>query len=321
MSSSRAVALGVALLAHAGEAAAETPVTTTIDFSAPPACIDGSTFRANLSSLPMSSLKAEQPRAMIVRITASDGAFHGELTVKHADGTRTLREVDSPRCDDVTSALEFIAAVALGLDRSPPPHEKRKEASTPPVVSPPVTPSSPAARWRFVGEVWAGVTSGAGPRAEFAPGAAIGAMLDAPGLLAPELLLSGNWATSGGIATPVGQATLTLADGALTGCPLRLAAGAAFGLRPCAELQLGALSASGSGATVVPPTSQVRPWGAIAALGRIEWKLRGAVELEAAGGALFPFISDSFFFTPSVPIGTSQVGAFARLGIAIVWPP
>src|SRR5262249_30267859 len=154
-----------------------------------------------------------------------DGAFAGEVRIAHADGTSTVREVTSARCDEIAEALELIAALALGLDSAP---KTADPPAAPKTADPPAAPprTAPAdatpdavrpaepARVRFVGAVYGGIAGNVGPRAAFAPSVAIGVRLDRPGLFAPELDLSGTWAQSGAIETSLGRATLTLVEGA-----------------------------------------------------------------------------------------------------------
>src|SRR4051794_7490165 len=103
----------IVLLACAGEAVADpSPQPFPLAFAAPAACIDASTFRAHLMALPVSPHKTEPPRSIDVRVVEQEGTFTGELRIAHADGTSTLRQVASAHCDEVTEALEFVAALA-----------------------------------------------------------------------------------------------------------------------------------------------------------------------------------------------------------------
>jgi hypothetical protein len=313
----------VAVVACAGDAAAADPSLQSLplDFSAPAACIDAATFRAHLLALPASPHKTEPPRAISVRVVEQQGTFAGELRIAHADGTTTVRQVTSAHCDEITEALEFVAALALGLDHAhgaaaaPPPNEPHEAARSEPA------PVQARPRVRFIGAVYGGLVSNVGPRLDVAPSVAIGVMLDRPGLFAPEVALSGTWAASGAIATSLGSATLTLVDAALAGCPLRLALGAGLALRPCAELELGALTADATAPNLQGPSRQVRPWSAAAALARAEWQVGNYFMVAAEGGAVFPFLYDRFFFTPGTEVySVTPVGAAVKLGAAVVLP-
>ena len=321
----------VAVVTCGGVAAAEPSSLPALplDFSAPAACIDVSTFRAHLAALPPSPHGTELPRAIRVRVVDREGSFTGELVITHADETTTRREVTSGRCDEVTEALEFVAALALGLEHA---RANAAPSSTPAPSAPPKTEPSyatestiaapaPHARVRVLGAVAAGLVSNVAPRAGFAPSVAIGLMLDGPSFFAPEVELSGTRAASGTIETSLGSAKMTLLDAALTACPVRVRLGSAFALRPCAELQIGALSADASASSLSGAKTQVRPWSAAAALARAEWSISASFVVRAEGGAVFPLLYDRFYFTPSTDVySVEPLGAVARVGAAIVLP-
>ena len=129
--SSRRRHVGSALAALAGAAgvlgiagtAKATPENgaLALEFTAPEACIDAATFRERLAALPASPGRTEPPRRVTIVITRHDDLFTGALRVEHANGSTTDRQVTSTRCDEVSDALAFVAAVALGLDYAPPP--------------------------------------------------------------------------------------------------------------------------------------------------------------------------------------------------------
>jgi len=174
---------------------------------------------------------------------------------------------------------------------------------------------------RLLGAVYGGLVTDVGPRVAFAPSVAIGLVLDGPAIFAPELTLSGTWAASGTIATALGQASLTLFEGAFTACPLRLGLGYGLALRPCAEIQLGELSASASAPILSGPSTQSRPWIAAAALARAEWRVGPHFVVAAEGGAVFPLLYDRFYFTPNTDVyNVSAPAAEAKLGVGVVWP-
>jgi hypothetical protein len=259
---------------------------------------------------------------MTIRVTGDGEMFTGELQVEHSDGTTTVRQVASTHCDEVTDALEFVAALALGLDARPP--------APPPAPEPePEREPEPAPvpqRWRLFAAAYGGIASAAGPDVEFAPAVALGVMKDGLDLFAPELELSGTWSMSSHFATKLSPATsqTTLFDAALSVCPLQLGvgrsgAGPALRLRPCAGLQLGALTASTS---LAGSTDQVEPWLAAAVLARAEWVFGKHFMLAADGGAAFPILRPDYFFRPSQvsDFHVPAAGGVARLGAAVLWP-
>jgi hypothetical protein len=302
-------------------------------YSAPATCVDAATFREGLFALPRLPSAPSRGATIIITITEGDGRFTGDLRVEHSDGTATARRVTSPRCDDVSDALELIAAVALGLDStplarpSPPPsvhaveprgHESGRSTASPVIPAP---PAPPPPRWRFTGALRGALLDGLGPRLEIAPEVALGITLDAQGLLAPSFELSGTWATSGSIATSAGTATLTLWGGAVAACPVRIALGRRFAVRPCAEVSAGVISGSASGANVVSAAA-TEPRVALTPLIRLDWSLSESFSLEAETGPSFELSQDHFFFEPSgTPVyDLPAVGSVTRLGVVVQWP-
>jgi hypothetical protein len=299
-----------------------------LDYSAPPSCIDATTFRERLEALPASPGSTAAPDAVTIEIVERDETFHGNVVVRHADGTRTSRRVASARCSEVSDALEFVTALALGLDYAPPaapaPAGPRpSESPTPvPVVAEP-------SHWRFSAGVRGVLISGAGPSFEPGPDVAFGAALDVPRWVAPSFELSGMWTTSGAFATTLnggtGTTKISLAAAAATICPLRIHLAQSFALRPCAEGSFGALFGAGSGTNVTQTTTR-EPWVGLAPLARVEWQLGRRFRLEAESGPDFHVYRDQFYFQRTGSSAVSQayqsptVGSITRLGIAVLFP-
>jgi hypothetical protein len=314
--------VGAPLLGETAAAAPPEP-PTPIEFSAPPSCVDAATFRAHLSALPMSPERTEPPQAVTVRIAESDGGFSGEIVVKHHDGTTTARRVESPRCDEVSDALEFLTAFALGLEKAPPP------APSPPPQAPAAAPVplpkavlATGPRWRFLAALRGALVSSAGPNAEPAAELAVGIVLDEPGWLAPAFELSGARAASQGVSNPAGTATLTLSTGAATACPARIALGPGLAFRPCAKVEVGALSASGTGTGSSTPTTRVEPWVTLAPVARLEWFPARALGLQVESGPDFHLDHARFYFvpsnTPAYPV--PDVGSMTKVGLVVLFP-
>jgi hypothetical protein len=310
-----------------------------LELSAPSACIDAATFRAHLLALPATPGKTESPRAIAVHIEESSGTFVGALRVTHANGTETTREVTSDRCLEVTDALEFVAALALGLEAHVPASASatgvttatKTTIATPVPAAPPARvearrapPPSPPAPWQFAAGAYGRVVGIGGPQPLFGAGASVGLVLDRSGPLAPALHLSGTWAGSGAIVTPLGTATMTLVEAALEACPVRLAIGLGFALRPCVAAEAGTLTASARASNLVGAPSQSRFWGAASLLARVEWKIGKHFMFGGEGGAVLPFAYDHFFFTSDIlaanVLTVASVGAEAKLGVWVVWP-
>jgi hypothetical protein len=306
-------------------------------YTAPAACVDAPAFREGLLGLPRLPGAAPQGATITITITERDGGFIGDLRVEHSDGTTTARQVTSPRCDEVSDALELVAAVALGLDSAPlarpaprPPvrAEKMGEQATGRPVASPVAAAPPPPRWRFTGAVRGALLDGLGPRLEIAPEVALGITLDAPGFFAPSFELSGTWATSGSIETSAGAATLTLWGGAVAACPVRIALGSRFAARPCAEVSAGVIVGAATGANVVPAPAQTEPRLALTPLVRLEWLVSQWFSVEVEAGPSFELSGDNFYFATTsssssvqTPVyGLASVGSVTRLGVVVLWP-
>jgi hypothetical protein len=315
------------LWASGAEAAAPAAAPFGFRYTAPPACIDAATFRQRLAAIPVAPNTAPaQGTTIAITISERGGVFTGDVAVDHADGTTIQREVSSARCDEVVDALELVAALGLGLERppaAPPPPPPPPPVPVPsPAPSPPLAEAPAEAHWQFRGALRLALLSGAGPNFEPGPDVALGIVRDAPGILAPSFEISGTWATSGNIQKEAGNAVLTLWGGALAACPLRFALSAGFGVRPCAQLAVGALSGSGSGTNVAQSAASVEPRVTVAVLVRLEWQLSGWFSLEAEAGPNFEISRDRFYFEPSgAEVYTAPVlGSLIRFGGAIRWP-
>jgi hypothetical protein len=298
-------------------------------YTAPTTCDEAATFRARLDALPASpGAASKRGDTLVITITRAGGIYTGGLHLTRADGTAADRTVVSERCEDVSEALVFVAALALGLAPPQPAHQAPPPASPRDSLPPdalhvaPDRPARPPSRWRFLGALRGAVLSGVGPAIELAPEVAVGVMRDARGLLAPTFELSGTWATSGSIVTSDGTAVVTLWGGTAATCPIRLELGAGFAVRPCAELNGGLLAGSASGAGVSPGPGKAVPWVAAGATLRIEWRFGAFFAIEAEGGANYEFLRSRLYFTPS---GTDvyrvpDVGTASKLGIIFLWP-
>jgi hypothetical protein len=297
-----------------------------LHFSAPPGCIDEATFRSHLLALHASAAAIAPPREVTVAITQEDGVFTGDVRVVYADGTSTSRTVGAARCDEVSDALGFVTALALGLDYAPqiPPP---KPAEPPPPVAAPVPPPLRGSTWRFSAGARVAVLSAVGPNVEVAPALVFGVELDRAGLLAPSFELSGTGTTSGTIPTVAGEGTLALAGGAVAACPIRLRIGGGLSLRPCLEMGAGAFigTSHASASQAVPEvigSTEARPFLALLPLGRVEWKLARHFVVTADGGPDIPLLHADFYFSPSniQLYDVKNVGATGRLGVFFVWP-
>ena len=309
-------------------AAPEEP--TPIEFSAPPSCVDATTFRSRLAGLAPLRERPELPRAITIRITETTGAgFVGEAVVQRQDGRTSTRQVSSERCAEVSDALELITALALGLEEPPPQPAVPTAPATAPVTPVKALATAPdesvtsLPHWRLLVAARGAILSGVGPKAE--PGAEVSVGVvrdDTRGWWAPSLELSGIVATSADESIPFGTSKMTLAGGATILCPVRLGLGAGLALRPCVDVQVAALRATAQGATIQSAAAQVEPWIAIAPIARVEWAAGSRVALQIEGGPNLCLDRARFFLTPSnarvyeVP----SVGVLAKLGLVLFFP-
>lgn len=159
---------------------------------------------------------------------------------------------------------------------------------------------SEPAGWRFaLGlHVWASSVLGStlGPVVPIFFDAASGAT----GLLAPAFRVAFSVMPPRTLAAGGGTASFTRFAGHLSGCPVRLGLYESLALRPCLELELGALRATGSG---VPDASvATTPWVAGDVALRLEVAPVDWLLLELDGKASVPFVRPRYAFVPDVPI-------------------
>lgn len=139
------------------------------------------------------------------------------------------------------------------------------------------------------------------------------------GVLSPTARLSVLRASSEGIESEAGIASLYFTAARLEVCPVRLAIDPSFGVSPCALLDVGALR--GSGSTGAASRAETRPWVAAGIGGRIQWALLELLLFEAEGGLFLPFVRDTFFFDPDLVIHEAPaVGGYLGAGAGIRFP-
>jgi hypothetical protein len=197
------------------------------------------------------------------------------------------------------------AAVPTGppVDRVAPsaPHpsvspEPRSADRLPAAASAPATPG-PTHRVRWaVGVQWDAL-GGLVPGWGIGGGAFVDATGPARGPLVPSFrasvsALSTRVAFAGAVGAELEWFVATLET-----CPLRLAATSEMGVSLCAALDAGALRSTGSG--LQTNGTEVRPWVAPAALGRVAWSPRGPFFFEGEGGLMAPLTRYSFYVQQS----------------------
>jgi hypothetical protein len=221
---------------------------------------------------------------MVVTIERSAEHVTGKLEVVQ-DGTEaTRREFTANTCEEVSSALALVAALALDPNARTEPLVLGAPATSqrdfpvaaappapaddtpPPAASPGAsTPSSPAAHPRdpshYLG--WVGPTAtaagGYAPVPLVSLGLALGARRLLPGL-SPGLQLTALWGKTGTTGPSASSGTFAWALGRLEACPLQLRLGARVALEPCVALEAGRLSARGADTLIDEPVTAERWW-------------------------------------------------------------
>lgn len=257
-----------------------------------------------------------------VRTLRADGAWEGVLTVVDEQGRPHMRALRGRSCLDVTKAVAFLTALALELgrldDEPEPPRPEPKHADrppprrheTPPVPPAPARPPEVAApRWtastglavsargalastlRPAGEIFFGLESVR--RSPFAPSIFV------------VLFLGGN----------AGDASMNLwlYAGRLEACPVRWQTGR-IEARPCAGLELGAVTARGAG--IASPRTNSTGWVAGDVAGAVRVGLSSSLFVEGVAGVVFPIIWAQFVLDSGRTLYSIPPAA-GRLALAI----
>jgi hypothetical protein len=266
------------------------------------------------------------------RIEPSTGApgFRAHLALLDARGgvlgTRDL-QTGSSSCRALDDQLALViallidpAALLASPSREPPsPRSPSPRATAPPlVVARTAPPVAPRRRWRTSVALGGAVAVGLLPGARGA--LVLRGDVTPPGFV-PIQLGGALWSTarvdSGGKG-----ATLSLAWGTLSVCPLSLAWGTT-GLRACAGAALGAVRARGYGFKLSTGAAQVVAAGVVE--GRMTQRLVGPMELGLGLGLLVPFERARAFYLDASGAEqeiarTGAVAGVLDLGVGVAFP-
>jgi hypothetical protein len=234
------------------------------------------------------------------------GSATGRLTARSPDGREVVREVRGPTCDDVSTALALIAALAA--DPSQPVETPGRSAAGPKgsvarparvaraeEPAPPLKPPVEAPReqpWTF------GVGGGLAFDSSIAPSPGYGLSIefDAQGKggspWQPLLALSANRAAAPDTDTRGGTASFTWVAFRLAACPFRWPEDKPLFVRPCAFLDTGVLS--GQVSLGSQRRDQSKTWFASGGFIRIEALAAEAVSFQLDGGVTLPLRRYSF---------------------------
>jgi hypothetical protein len=321
MASGMVLVAGLGVPRIAASQPSEEPVR--VEYQGPPVCPSESAFfDAVLARTPRARRAPDSApaRTFVVDLKSSNDESTGRLLIRAVDGTSTEREVTGDTCDEVVSALALITALAvdpsavtrpMALAKPAAPSEAPVRASAGETAAP-VAPSDDR-RWHLAMNIDASAATGAAPRALIGPSAVVQIILPKSLGLAPSIHLGFELASTGDVDQNGPTASFSSTLGRLELCPNWWTWGS-MNLEPCALLEAGALS--GSGSNVVPSRSNTHAWIAAGAVGRAEWFFYRAIFLDLEGGLRVPFYRTSFFFEPNTPIyETSPVGGLVGVGL------
>lgn len=202
----------------------------------------------------------------------------------------------------------------------PPPPPLPPVLALPPLEPPPPAPPAPS-RLRsaltdrfFVGADFV-VATGIAPVVYYSVAPVLGWRVTTWPLLSLNLRASFVRADTGTVTTVGGSSDSLWDVGRVDACGMlwprrRLHLGA------CVRVEAGVLEVSGR--NVVPSNTQDSPWVAAGALGRIEWRFFGPLELGLNAGLAEHITAKTFIFRPDTRVyGVSDLGFWGEAGVAV----
>jgi hypothetical protein len=338
-------------LLFARRAGAEaSPRAVRIAYAAAAGCPDRSSFLNKVRArAPGVEVVADETGAsdFSVTLVASRGRIVGRLEESRSDGTTTLREVQGDSCETVASAQAL--ATALAIDAASDPLETAtasapKDAVIDPEGSSPPPPVSDRPPTKIAWER----DEPAPVRVRWSVGAAAGVVNALPALSAEGTIFADltrvdrTWPVSVRLfASRVFPRTRgyewghASADSVLAGvqfCPTKWnLPRARLGVRPCAQVKLGSLAASGTVTEDGGQSGSDRRLYAESGVGlRAEWNLHPAWQLELTLAALFPMTRYTLTIGDAEPRGGVRVAtavyeipavaASAGIGMSMAFP-
>jgi hypothetical protein len=273
----------VAGLAGTAGLAAADPEPIRLTYAAPPECPGEAEVVAELAQhADVQRVDSLTARAFMLVIARDDAGFHGELSVHDGGEAPAARDVHGGTCEEVVTALVLVTALAI------------QERTAPPPAAPPAVPSAPAPP-----PPEPGLRLAAGAGVARYSGVTPSARIGVPVFLAAirghqQLRVTFDTTASDDVA----MASFRWTAGRVEGCPYtwqisRVAAA------PCAGLQLGALT--GSGTATAQASSGTRPWIAPEVVARVDVQL-GRVAIGAEGTAAAPLVRDRYYIAPATTI-------------------
>lgn len=332
-----AALLLLAALTHAPLARGQdpSPSPVRVDYTAPADCPSrDSVLAAIAAESPGFRLAPEgaPARAVVLRVDPTPDGLVGSVWLVAPDGSTSYRQVSGASCAEITAALALMAALAIEGDPPPAPPPPAPPVSPaplpasppPPTSSPPPPPPRPATAPRWTLDLGARALAEGGFAPELAPGAEASVALRwaRPGVLAPRVGLGVLGAAAPTAENASGTADFSLIAARVDLAPVRFET-RGFALRPSLGLDLGALLASGTGAT--RSFDETRPWLAGRVALGAALALTPSVRLTAEGGILLPLVRDTFQFDKpralihAVPAFAPTFSLGVAFDVASVW--
>jgi hypothetical protein len=336
----RVALVGTAILALGRVAAAE-PESVRIDYMAPAGCPDGTAFLRSLRERTTRWRDAtpdEQARRFLVRVAVVGRFFSGRLEIRSPDGSNAVRRVDGTTCDEVSSALTLMTALAIdpnALTSGPkaalespaeltpkPAAEADRQRLSPSAVA--VAARSPSAShnasqpWRWSAGLLGNVTFGLAPALGYGADLFVDAEAPASSTLGPAVRM-GIFLNQCDAEFPTAAARFQWAAVAVEGCPVRLGLmDLRFTVHPCLAFRLGVLR--GEGRRISQPNQTLSVWSDAGPVLRLRLAVTARLILEAQGALVLPLHRPTFEITdmgvPTTVYSVPRVGGSAGIGLA-----
>jgi hypothetical protein len=324
MGSGRATRAAIVLssVLGAGAARAAPQVSLGLSYQAAPTCPDRTVFarrvRDRVPSVDFSFVGSE--RADIsVELRESTEGFSGHLRIRRADGRDHVRDMSEKSCEELSAALAFVAALALGGEEAEPmpnlpraPVRTKDPPEEPALEPPPSVDIDLRLAW--------GIGVGVGIRHGIAPTWANTEELDielrstADSPFAPTFRLGVVHAEPVMRVDRAGSTDFGWTAGRVSGCPFRVRPLTEIELRPCVGMDLGVIGASGVPSTVRGRSGDtLSPWVDVFGAARLQLHLLGPLYAVGEAEVVLPLTRFTFEFDPGFPVYRVPAAAGAGL--------
>jgi hypothetical protein len=320
----RALALGLLL---AGHTEAAVPQPYRIEYAAPAGCSSRETFvREVLERTPLvrEAHEGEPAASYVVVLSARATDLFGELVLREPDGRETRRALRGKTCDEVVSALAFIAAILVDPGALSRTRTEAPRPAWPPRLPPTPDERAPASHrgshFRLGAGAGASLETTVSPEPAFGPFAELVVERRSDEGRGFSFGAAFHRVTAGPAVSSAGRAHFTWTAGRGWFCPFSLPSRGFFSFVPCAEVEAGTLVAEGF--DTIAKKTVVRPWLAFGPLARLEFRPLSFLSFTLDGMAVFtPLSHPTFYFAPNIEVFSVPVVGFAsRAGIRAMLP-